>query len=114
MKAFLNAEQQVQIDIRDTGIGFPMEDAQAIFDKFQQSKQGDTLQDRPKGTGLGLAIAQEIVNRHGGRIWASSTLGMGSIFSLSLQPAPTDIMVGQVQTSQNARLAAKISDRTVE
>jgi signal transduction histidine kinase len=95
VKAFLNDEQQIQIDVRDTGIGFPAEDAKAIFDKFQQSRQGDTLQDRPKGTGLGLAIAQEIVNHHGGRIWAGSEPGHGSVFSLTLPPAPNRLMENQ-------------------
>lgn len=88
LTAFLNSERKIQIDIRDTGIGFPPEDAEAIFSKFQQAKQGDTLMDRPKGTGLGLAISQQIVNRHGGNIWAKSEPGKGSVFSLTLPPAP--------------------------
>ena len=87
VKAFLNQENLIQIEVHDTGIGFLAKDAEAIFDKFQQSKHGDTLLDRPKGTGLGLAICREIVNRHGGRVWAQSQPGQGSVFTLVLPPA---------------------------
>jgi signal transduction histidine kinase len=87
VKAWLTEDQRIRIDVTDTGLGFPPEEAESIFDKFQQAKQGDTLVDRPKGTGLGLAICREIVNRHGGRIWASSQPGVGSVFSIELPPA---------------------------
>ncbi|MDD5240231.1 MAG: cache domain-containing protein [Sulfuricella sp.] len=103
VKVFLNPEAQIQIEVRDSGIGFPQEEAEAIFDKFQQAKQGDTLQDRPKGTGLGLAICREIVNRHGGRIWAQSQPGKGSVFSLILPPA-AESLVKTVEIT--ARIAA--------
>jgi PAS domain S-box-containing protein len=87
VKAFLNPENLIQIDIIDSGIGFPPEEAETIFDKFQQAKQGDTLMDRPKGTGLGLAISREIVDRHSGRIYAQSQPGKGSVFTVILPPA---------------------------
>jgi signal transduction histidine kinase len=90
VRATLNREGMIQIDVEDSGIGFAPEDAEAIFDKFQQARQGDTLQDRPKGTGLGLAICREIVARHGGHIAARSRPGEGSVFSLTLPPAHTE------------------------
>ena len=85
----------IQIEVIDTGIGFPPEEAEAIFDKFQQARQGDTLVDRPKGTGLGLAIAREIIERHGGRIWAESQPGKGSKFSLMLPCVVATAVDGQ-------------------
>jgi len=92
VRAFLDAEKRIRLEVRDTGIGFPAEDAEAIFDKFQQSQQGDTLTDRPKGTGLGLAISREIVERHGGHIWATSVLGKGSTFAMTLPPAAGSLL----------------------
>lgn len=89
IKVFLNAEKLLQIEIHDTGIGFPSEEAESIFDKFQQAQHGDTLADRPKGTGLGLSICREIVGRHGGRVWARSKPGAGSVFSITL-PVSTE------------------------
>jgi signal transduction histidine kinase len=105
VKAFFSPMNLIQIEIRDTGIGFPQEEAETIFDKFQQAKQGDTLLDRPKGTGLGLAICREIVNRHGGHIWAQSQPGQGSIFSLTLPPAAPGLAETLSVTSRISQFA---------
>ncbi|MBS4098351.1 MAG: response regulator [Sulfuricella sp.] len=111
VKAFLNPENMIQMEIRDSGIGFPQEEAEAIFDKFQQAKHGDTLQDRPKGTGLGLAICREIVNRHGGRVWAQSQPGQGSVFTLVLPPAAEGIAETLAITSRIAAFGEADSQR---
>ncbi|HUW50990.1 MAG TPA: cache domain-containing protein [Sulfuricella sp.] len=99
VQVFLNPENLIQIDISDSGIGFPPEEAETIFDKFQQAKHGDTLMDRPAGTGLGLAISREIVERHGGRIQAQSQPGKGSVFSVLL-PA-TDSLANAADISSH-------------
>lgn len=87
LAAACTADGMLCIEVRDSGSGFPPEDAEIIFDHFQQARQGDTLVDRPKGTGLGLAICREIVKRHGGRIWATTTPGKGSVFAFTLPAA---------------------------
>jgi len=69
---------ELVISVRDTGLGIDTEDLPKVFEKFKQV--GDTLTNKPKGTGLGLPICKEIVNRHGGRIWAESEPGRGSAF----------------------------------
>jgi len=107
VQAFLNQENQIQIDISDSGIGFPPEEADAIFDKFQQAKHGDTLMDRPKGTGLGLAISREIVERHGGKIQAQSQPGKGSVFTVLLPPATESLVKTTDITSRIASFAAE-------
>ncbi len=111
VKAFLNPEAQIQMEIHDTGIGFPQEEAETIFDKFQQAKHGDTLLDRPKGTGLGLAICREIVNRHGGRVWAQSQLGQGSVFTLVLPPAAAGLAETVAITSRIASFSGEENQR---
>ncbi len=73
---------QIIVEISDTGMGIPPEDLDLIFEKFHRS--GDQLTDITEGTGLGLAIARQIVEFHGGRIWAESTLGRGSVFTIAL------------------------------
>lgn len=105
--AFFNPENLIQIDVRDTGIGFPPEEAETIFDKFQQAKHGDTLVDRPQGTGLGLAISREIIERHGGKIRAQSQPGMGSIFTVLLPPAAKSLVETVDITSRIAPLAGE-------
>lgn len=69
---------QITVSISDTGVGIPHEDLDLIFEKFRRS--GDVLTNRTEGTGLGLAISRQIVNYHGGAIWAESTIGSGSTF----------------------------------
>jgi len=72
----------VVVSITDSGIGIAGDDLHKVFEKFKQV--GETLTNKPKGTGLGLPICREIVEHHGGRIWAESEPGKGSTFSFSL------------------------------
>jgi signal transduction histidine kinase len=73
---------QLVVEISDTGIGIPAGDLELIFEKFQRA--GDQLTSKIEGTGLGLSIARQIVENHGGRIWAASTRGKGSTFTFTL------------------------------
>jgi len=111
VQAFLNPENLIQLDIIDSGIGFPPEEAEAIFDKFQQAKHGDTLVDRPKGTGLGLAISREIVERHGGKVHAQSQPGKGSVFTVILPPAADSLAKTAEITSRIASFASTEASR---
>jgi two-component system sensor histidine kinase GlrK len=75
-------EQGVKVSVEDTGSGISKESLTSIFDKFQQGIL--THSNKIKGTGLGLFIAKQIINAHGGRIWAESTVGQGSTFAFVL------------------------------
>jgi two-component system phosphate regulon sensor histidine kinase PhoR len=77
------ADDEVVISVRDTGVGIATEDLPRVFERFYKADRARS----GGGTGLGLAIAKHIVQAHGGRIWASSTEGQGSTFSFSL-PTP--------------------------
>ena len=72
----------VEVRVSDTGIGIATGDLEEIFQKFKQF--GDGPSDVHRGTGLGLPICKEIVNHYGGRIWAESELGNGSVFIFTL------------------------------
>ncbi len=72
----------VTVRVRDTGIGIGPDDLPHVFDKFYRV-EGEETRDIA-GTGLGLAIAKSIVEAHGGRIWAESEPGAGSVFSFTL------------------------------
>jgi signal transduction histidine kinase len=72
----------VIIEIRDNGKGIPENDLPHIFDRFYRADESRTSAD---GSGLGLAIAQQIVEGHGGKIWANSVVGEGSSMLISLK-----------------------------
>ena len=62
--------EQVQLAVRDTGIGIARDRIDHIFDPFYTSK--------PDGLGMGLSIARTIVQAHGGRMWAENNLNRGA------------------------------------
>jgi len=66
--------------IKDDGIGFKPEYADRIFTLFKRLNSREQY----PGSGIGLSVCRRIVERLGGRIWAESELGQGSIFSFSL------------------------------
>ncbi len=74
----------IKIDIRDDGVGISSDDLKRVFERFYRvDKSRSSLNDN-NGSGLGLAITKWIVEAHGGKITAESTLGKGSTFSVSL------------------------------
>jgi signal transduction histidine kinase len=73
---------QFVVRVTDTGIGIPSSDLELIFEKFRRS--GDILTNDIQGTGLGLAITRQIVEYHGGAVWAESIQGKGSTFTFTL------------------------------
>lgn len=82
-------EEEVHIQVIDTGIGVPAEKLESIFEAFSQVDTSTTRQ--TGGTGLGLPISRRLVELHGGSLWAESEgiEGEGSIFHLQL-PIKTD------------------------
>lgn len=75
-------EDKVRVGVIDTGIGISRDDLPKIFEKFVQvSRLTNTCS---KGIGLGLPIVKELVEKHGGEIWAESRLGQGSRFYFTL------------------------------
>lgn len=74
-------QNQVILQIQDTGKGVPAIDLPYIFDKFYR---GSNVAHEVSGTGLGLAIVKSIVENHQGRIWVDSTAGNGALFTVVL------------------------------
>lgn len=73
---------EVGVEVEDNGYGISVEDISTIFDRFVQVEK----QTGPgaHGTGLGLSISKELIELHGGRIWAENTLHGGAKFSFVL------------------------------
>ncbi len=91
--------------ISDNGHGFKQEFAERIFGLFQRLHGRQV-----EGTGMGLSIARKIVERHGGRIWAESTEGVGSTFYFSL---PVSLEVSRYPRGLEAG-AAMLQAKTAE
>ncbi len=74
----------VQVDVKDNGIGIPIEQQERVFDRFFRGE--DPLVLATPGTGLGLSIVKQLVEMHHGKIWMFSTgvPGQGSTFSITI------------------------------
>ncbi|HHP7229832.1 MAG TPA: ATP-binding protein [Xenococcaceae cyanobacterium] len=68
--------------VKDRGQGIPQDRLETIFERFQQVDSSDSR--KKGGTGLGLAICRQIVEGHGGQIWAESCLDKGSTFYFTI------------------------------
>jgi PAS domain S-box-containing protein len=79
--------REVVFEVRDWGPGIPIDEQSRIFERFH--RVGHYMTREPGGAGLGLYLAKRLVEAMGGRIWVSSRLGHGSVFSFALPSEPS-------------------------
>ena len=84
------SENEVHIDISDTGRGIEPHEIDRIFEAFHQADL--TASRSAPGTGLGLSVAKELARLEGGTINVSSEVGIGSTFTLSLPKEPSPVL----------------------
>lgn len=90
----------VTMTVSDTGIGVPPEDLPHLFQKFYRVDNSDTRE--IGGTGLGLYLCRRLAEAMGGRVWATSDLGKGSVFSLELPRMSHEEAVNELEREQEA------------
>jgi two-component system OmpR family sensor kinase len=78
----ISKTKNIEISIRDTGIGIKKEDQERIFDKFFRCK--NAVEKDALGSGLGLYTTQNIIRHHKGKIWFESSLEFGTTFYINL------------------------------
>jgi two-component system sensor histidine kinase/response regulator len=83
----------VRIEVEDEGAGIPAGAEERIFDRFHQAKPGDAR----AGSGLGLTISRQIVEYHGGRIWAEPSRERGALFVIELPGTRAEEIDGSVR-----------------
>ena len=76
------ADNEIIITVSDNGIGISEDSIKTIFDSIQLNSRVGTGGE--KGTGLGLTICKEFVEKHGGKIWVESQVGVGSNFKFTI------------------------------
>jgi PAS domain S-box-containing protein len=97
----LDKGDNVEIEVKDTGIGIDKEHVDNIFERFHQVDK--SLSRNAEGSGIGLSLVKSIVELHGGKISVDSILGEGTIFKIEL-PARTVInekVTEQIKTRSN-------------
>jgi len=91
---------EVQIAVRDFGMGVPAKDIDRIFERFYRVDRARSRE--TGGTGLGLAIVRHVVSNHGGQVLVVSNEGEGSTFTLTLP---------NVSTSEDSQVNKEFTER---
>ncbi len=81
---------EVRVTVRDTGPGIPEEHLPNVFERFYRADRARTRTDG--GSGIGLAVVKQLVEAHGGRVWAESQPGKGATFGFVLPAAEPDAL----------------------
>ena len=102
MRQFKERKALLTIEVRDTGVGIAERDLEEIFEPFRQT--GDSLLGG-EGTGLGLPISRKFARLLGGELVASSNLGKGSIFCLTIQVGVDDAPQENANTHKKRAIA---------
>jgi PAS domain S-box-containing protein len=103
---------QAELSVADTGTGIPEHELPRLFERFHrvQGARGRTHE----GTGIGLALVQELVKLHGGSVSAVSSVGKGSVFTVSIPFGTARLPAGRVEARRDISSTALHSDAYVE
>jgi signal transduction histidine kinase len=88
--AVATSDETAHLEVRDTGVGIPEDEAARLFERFFRASTAQNIQ----GTGLGLAITKEIVEAHDGTISVRSSVGVGTTVTVDLPLATAPAVTG--------------------
>ncbi|MGF7185097.1 two-component system sensor histidine kinase ResE [Desulfitispora alkaliphila] len=84
LMAIQKDDKYVTVIVEDTGVGIPKDELPFIFERFYKTDKARTRSQDLGGTGLGLSIVKNIINAHGGEIYADSSWGQGTKFTFNI------------------------------
>lgn len=100
---------EIRFEVEDTGIGIPESKMGQLFQSFSQVDVSTAR--KHGGTGLGLAICKKLVEMMGGRIWAESRFGKGSVFHFTIQAEATSRDNIFIEKPTHAHISDRSKDR---
>jgi signal transduction histidine kinase/CheY-like chemotaxis protein len=103
--------EEAHVSVRDTGVGIAEEERERIFEAFERG--GRSPRTSSEGTGLGLTLSRRIVELHGGRLWMTSEMGVGSTFGFAIpisQETDTRVEEGALETGTLTSESAERAD----
>ncbi|MFZ1993164.1 MAG: ATP-binding protein, partial [Solirubrobacteraceae bacterium] len=103
-------EGHVRLSVRDTGMGIEPEEMERLFQRFHRAR---SVARSYEGTGIGLALVKELTELHGGEVAVSSTVGVGSEFTVTLPFGTSHLPADQVY-AESLEPAASIAGLFVE
>lgn len=100
----------VRLSVADTGVGFPQQDAERLFERFAHGTDG-----QGRRFGIGLALVREVVRSHGGTVSASGTPGEGAVFTVDLpafepHQVPSPRSAGDLTKTDLAKAEPELAD----
>lgn len=101
------AGDEVVFSVRDTGRGIPAEQLARVFERYFRAQPDDR-----NGSGLGLSICKGIVEAHGGRIWAESTVGVGTAMLFTLPVFESQPVSQRLARANVLIVDDRLADRT--
>jgi signal transduction histidine kinase len=105
--------RQAHLRFQDEGPGIPPESLSTIFEpRVQLQVSGTRRRPQPNGAGLGLSIARDIVQAHGGRIWAESGPGQGANFHVVLPVTSAHSVRGSGRSVTSSVVVEKLVPKT--
>jgi signal transduction histidine kinase/CheY-like chemotaxis protein len=103
---------QVQLYVRDTGVGIPAGELPRLFERFHRIE--GQMSRTYEGSGIGLALVQELVKLHGGTIRADSAVGHGTTFTVTIPLGRSHLPQERIGTERHVSSTAVRADAFVE
>jgi PAS domain S-box-containing protein len=100
------AGDNVELIVRDTGIGIPYAELPHIFERFH--RVANTKSRTHEGTGIGLALVQELVRLHGGEVHVTSQEGVGTAFTVTIPRGNAHLAAEHIGTPQQAHAPLRV------